>query len=313
MADDRTASLRARRDRLLGPGLPPVLRRAAACRARRGRLADRRRGRPLSRRLQQRRLGRALPSACRRRPGAAGGGAEHPHPLSLRRRARLCRAAAGDLPARDWPCDVHLHRQRGQRPGPAGGAHRHRRHRRDRHRLGLSRRHRGAGGDVALARQRGPDRRPCPPGRAARQLSRAGRCRPGLRRPGDRGDRGHAAGTASCRRRCWSTPSSPATASSPIPPASWLRPRRRCGRPAGWSSPTRCSPASAAPAACGASPGTASFPTWSPWASRWATATRSPAWRRGRRCWRSSAGAPAISTPSAATRSRPRSAWRCWT
>ena len=66
------------------------------------------------------------------------------------------------------------------------------------------------------------------------------------------------------------------------------RGRSRRVRTARCSSPTRCSPASAAAASrCGALPATASSPISSPWASRWATAIRSPGWRRVRSCWRS--------------------------
>ncbi len=45
---------------------------------------------------------------------AAGRGAQHAYALSARDRARLRREAAGDVPGRDRPHHVHLHRQRGQ-------------------------------------------------------------------------------------------------------------------------------------------------------------------------------------------------------
>ena len=79
-------------------------------------------------------------------------------------------------------------------------------------------------------------------------------------------------------------------------PAGFLRPvAAGCTRPAACSSPTRCSPASAAPARrCGASSGTASPPTWSSWASRWATACRSPRSRPARSCSTSSARSPLL-------------------
>ena len=85
-----------------------------------------------------------------------------------------------------------------------------------------------------------------------------------------------------------------------------------CTRPAACTSPTRSSPASAAPGRpCGASSATASFPTWPSWASPWATACRSPASPPARRSSRSSATRSGTSTPSAATPSasppRPRS------
>ena len=86
------------------------------------------------------------------------------------------------------------------------------------------------------------------------------------------------------------------------------------GQKARCSSPTRCSPASAAAASrCGALPATASSPISSPWASRWATAIPSPGWRRVPNCWRSLAGGRATSTPSAAIRFLPPPALRCST
>jgi len=54
---------------------------------------------------------------------------------------------------------------------------------------------------------------------------------------------------------------------------------------------------------CGASSATASCPTWPSWASRWATACRSPESRPAPRSSRSSAARSGTSTRSAATRS----------
>ena len=78
------------------------------------------------------------------------------------------------------------------------------------------------------------------------------------------------------------------------------RGRRRCG------SPTRCRPATAAPATrCGASSASASSRTSSRSASRWATATRSPRSSPAARSSPSSSATRRCSAPSAATRSAP--------
>ena len=87
-----------------------------------------------------------------------------------------------------------------------------------------------------------------------------------------------------------------------------------CTRQAACTSPTRSSPGSAAPARpCGASSGTASCPTWPSWASRWATACRSPESRPARRSSRNSAARSGTSTRSAATRSASPPRPRCST
>ena len=79
------------------------------------------------------------------------GSSQHPHALSARDRARLRREAARDLSGRDRPRHVHLHRQRGQRPRAARREDLHRRDRLHRDGNRLSRRHRCARRDVALA------------------------------------------------------------------------------------------------------------------------------------------------------------------
>ena len=234
-------------------------------------------GRALSRRLQQRRLRRALPSARRRGDRAAGGRAQHAYALSARDRARLRRGAARDLSGRARPGHVHLHRQRGQRPRSARRANLHRRHRLHRHRKRLSRRHQRAGGAVALARAAvvpaaatcgtvaGARARPRDAGEPSRVTSSAALA--DLKRHGIRP-------AALLVDTIFSSDGVFADPPGFLRPAVEARPggRRRC------SSPTRCSPASAAPASrCGASRATASCPTSSPWASRWATAIPSPA------------------------------------
>src|ERR1700753_3628622 len=74
------------------------------------------------------------------------------------------------------------------------------------------------------------------------------------------------------------TPCSPPTASTPSPPTCSPRWPRCPGRREACSWPTRCRAASPGPGSgCGATSGTASTRTSSPWASRWATAPRWPA------------------------------------
>ncbi|CAB3877919.1 hypothetical protein LMG26858_03073 [Achromobacter anxifer] len=187
-----------------GRGLPAVLRRARASGARRGCLAGRRARQTLSGRLQQRARGRPCASRCGRGAGAAGGGAEHPHPLSARRRGRVRGAAAGLVPRGPGQRHVHLHRQRGQRPGAARRDRGHRPHGLHRHPQRLSRRDALAGGHVTVAAPRG---QPCAHGAAARQLPRRpGAGRLALRR-GRRGRRRrtgpgrHARGRADGRHR----------------------------------------------------------------------------------------------------------------
>ena len=90
--------------------------------------------------------------------------------------------------------------------------------------------------------------------------------------------------------------------------------RVACARPAGCASPTRCRPGSAASGrTSGRSRRRASCPTSSPWASRSATATRSRSSSPRRRSPTRSPTGWSTSTPSGATRSRARSAWRCST
>ena len=75
--------------------------------------------------------------------------------------------------------------------------------------------------------------------------------------------------------------------------------QRRPARRAPWSWPTRCRPASAGPATtCGRSSARAWTPTSSRWASRWATATRSPRWSPAAATSRRSAARPSSSAPS---------------
>ena len=89
-------------------------------------------------------------------------------------------------------------------------------------------------------------------------------------------------------------------------PAGFLRPAVEAIRAAGGLFiADEVQPDSAVPATgCGGLPATVSFPISSRWASRWAMAIRSPAWRRGRKCWPNSARGRVISTPLAAIRSR---------
>ncbi len=144
----------------------------------------------------------------------------------------------------------------------------HRKRRRARHRLRLPRRHRrdrrhvagGVGGRL--------------PARVRRARRRHWTAPPPARPIGRLHDRG-----AGARRDRSSTPGSPATASwIPAPAQMWPPSPTRCTRPAAWWWPTRCRPATAAPAEH-----LWSFqryglrPTSSRWASRWETAIR---WRR---------------------------------
>ena len=126
---DRAARTAAR------PGLPAVLRQPGASGARRGRLALRPgRHAPISTSTT------TSPSVGHCHPHvvealcAPGGDAQHPHALSARRASSTTPSALlATVPGRARPCDVHLHRQRGQRPRRPHRQARHRRHRRHRH------------------------------------------------------------------------------------------------------------------------------------------------------------------------------------
>ena len=191
------------------------------------------------------------------------------------------------MPAGTRPVDVHLHRQRGQRPGDAHRA-----------------RHTGGTGLIVTRR-------------LPRRDHRAGRMSPSLGLP--HGEDGHV--------RTVPAPTPPAAATRRdlradvrgaiadlkqhgmrpaalmvdtifssdgifTDPPGFLRPAvdaiRAAGGifiadevQAGFGAHRRCD--------VGLSSATAWCPTSSRWASRWATAIRSPAWRRGPRCWPRSA------------------------
>ena len=162
--------------RLARPGLPPDVRAAAAHRAGRRRLADRPAGAPLSRRLQQRHVARALPPGGDRGDLPAGADAGHQYALSPRLDSR-----AGRAPARErvgdpaGPPDVDLHGQRGQRPRLSHCEGPHRWHRRDRDRHRVSRHHRHRLEILALAGRDRRSGRACAPGAGAAPVSRRGR------------------------------------------------------------------------------------------------------------------------------------------
>ena len=177
--------------RLARPGLPPDVRAAAAHRAGRRRLADRPAGAPLSRRLQQRHVARALPSGGDRGDLPAGADAGDQYALSPRLDSRTGRAPARERAGdRAGPPDVDLHGQRGQRPRLSHCEGPHRWHRRDRDRHRVSRHHRHRLEILAVAGRDRRSRRACAPGSGAAPVSRRGR-RPfralhARRRGGDR-------------------------------------------------------------------------------------------------------------------------------
>ena len=153
----------------------------------------------------------------------------------------------------------------------------HRRHRLHRHRKRLSRRDQRAGRTLALARAvaSGRQSRATGPG-AAPRVDNAGDDRLPRHVGAALADlQRHA---ASARRRCSSTRSSPATASSPIRPAFCARRSTPCARAGGLFIADEVQPGFGRTrrSRCGALPATASSPTSSPWASRWATAIPSP-------------------------------------
>ena len=170
-------------------------------------------GRRLPRRLQQRAVGRALAPARHRGGDAAAGDAQHAHQVPDRRRRRLRRAAARDAPDRPGARDVHLHRERGERPGAADRPAPHRRHRGDRDRQRLPRGDRRGGGALP---QPG---RAVPLGRGRPGGARAGR-RGRISRPGSRPPSRTCSGTGCGWRRSWPTRSSPPTACCPTRPGS---------------------------------------------------------------------------------------------
>ena len=203
---------------------------------------------------------------------------------------------------RRGPRDVHLHGLGGQRPRAAHRQVPHGSPRRRHHRRGLPRQLRADGRDLAVAGRELPARSLGPPGGRPRLLPRrAGAARAATRRrragadPRPRTSRRRGRGVhrrlGVLLRRHLHRPRR-------------ARPgrRRRCARPAACSSPTRCSPASAGSAtACGATTAMPSTPTSSRSASRWATASPSPASPSGARSSPTSATTSATSTRSAAT------------
>ena len=306
MLGDLPASQRAkieRRENVLGPGYRLFYREPLEIvRGSGAHLFGPRRHR-LPRCLQQRALGRPLPSPRGRGDPAAVSAPHSPYALPQRRRRPLCRAAARDLSRRARQSRPHLHRQRGERPGPEDRAGRDRRHGLRRLPLGLSRQYRGRDRDLALLPADPRSRAACARRPAARPLSPARRrSRLNARRGGRRGDRRpRAPRRPLCRhdrrqrlleRRHPLRPRRPASPRAGAR-ACGRRPAHR-GRGPAWLRPHR--------GGCGASRATRSFPTSSRWESRWETATP----------WAASSSRPELtedfgrqipgtSTPSAAT------------
>ena len=230
-------------------------------------------GPALSRRLQQRPVRRARPSARHGGDRAPEPQAQHAHALPAPRRHRARRAAGRELPAGARHGAARQLRLGGQRSGLADGDRGHRPPRRPVHRLRLSRHHRGDRGAVPGGLVRRADAGPRRDVGAARHLPRAASSTP-TRSPARWPD----APIAVCRRRPpSSTASSPATAS---PTSIRLRPgarapdprrRRPVDRRRG---PGRPRPHRRRHVVVSSASG--SSPTSSRWASRWATGTRSP-------------------------------------
>ena len=104
----------------------PLLRRARANRARGGGVALRRNRPPLPGHVQQRALCRARASPRNRSHAAPGRDAERPQPLSAPGHPRLRRAPDGAPREPNLDGDLHLHRDRSERGGPADGTRRDR-------------------------------------------------------------------------------------------------------------------------------------------------------------------------------------------
>ena len=133
-----------RRASLLGPAYKLFSHpEPGAGRPGRGRAPVRRGRAGLPGRLQQRAVGRALPPAGGRGDRAPGGHPRHAHRVRQRAHPRLRRAAARHVPGRPRPRHVHLHRQRGGRPGAAHRTLRDRRRGDRHHRQRLPRRDHG--------------------------------------------------------------------------------------------------------------------------------------------------------------------------
>ena len=232
-------------------------------------------GPPLPRRLQQRAVRRPRPPAGHDGDRPPEPPHQHPHALPAPSRDRARRAADRDVPARARHRAVRQLRLRGQRPrladgdapSPGGGG-------------GLCTDFAYHGITEAIAAlspegwlggagARRTSRRGSRPTPTAGGISTRRRSRRRSQRLDDRGLAPAAAildGAAHQRRH-----RRPRPRLRPGPRPADARGRRRCG------SPTRCRPATAAPATrCGASSASASSRTSSRSASRWATATRSP-------------------------------------
>ena len=185
---------------------------------------------------------------------AAAGDAQHAHQVPDRRGRRVRRAAARHARDRPGPRDVHLHRERGERPGAAHRPVPHRRYRGDRDRQRVPRGDRRGGGALPQPGRQRPARR-CTSGRCPRRSAGVGfRGRGGGRDRGSAAARGAAGGVPGrldllLRRGA----ARPGRGSSPGWP-------RWCARRAGSTSPTRCSPGSGGPGRrCG---GTSGTPGW---------------------------------------------------
>ena len=267
-----SAELAKRRRQALGSAITALTYSAAGARtARRGPVAVRCRRPQAARRLQQRPRRRPLPPAGDRGRRPPDPDAEHARPLPVRaadgpRRAADRRHARRQRPGHGGRGQLG---QRGERPGVADRQGVHRRVGRAGHGLRLSRRDHGDRRGLA----RGVARRlPA----ARRRDGRRRRHHPAGRRDGCR-RRPPARSRCRARRGVSSTAGSPATACAlrlpqTSPPWSTAGARR-----AGCSWPTRCRPDTGARATtCGRSRVSGSPPTSSRWASRWATAIRSP-------------------------------------
>ena len=268
---------------------------------------DRHHRRDVHRRLQQRAGRRPHAPARQRRDRRPGSAAQHQPALPAPARHRARRAPGGHDAGRARHRPPGQLRQRGGRPGLAPRDGRHRPHRRAGDRLRLPRRDHGDGGAVArgVAWRLAAGAR-----RAVRRPARAP-ARPGVLRRGDRqAAAGRARAGAGRRRHALHQRRHPRARRGLPRRASQQRPALR----EHWSWPTRCRPASAGPATtCGRSSARAWSPTWSPSASRWATATRSRPSSPAAATSRPSAARRSSSARSPAARSRPWRPWPCST
>ena len=141
-----SSGLAARREAVLGPAMEALtVRRADPRRERERRVDDGGRRASVPRRVQQRPVRRARPSAGRRGDRPAGSTGQHQHALPARDGDRARRAARGDDATRGRPRHRHVRELgiRGERRRVAAGDDRHRERRGALYRLRVPRRDRG--------------------------------------------------------------------------------------------------------------------------------------------------------------------------